>query len=132
MNLHSHQSVSSGLRVIECSLPDAYVIASVSAPVVLAAFAKAVNTVEPYSPNHPAYASAFYVELYLVDGQTREFEFHTMQASDRTIYVDFVRRHGALTSYYGNCKSAALFDWMKEQTPNKSLQATAAAPSSYD
>jgi len=25
MNLHSHQSVSSGLRVIECSLPDAYI-----------------------------------------------------------------------------------------------------------
>jgi hypothetical protein len=93
------------------------VLNSVSAPVALASFAKAVNAVEPYSPNHPGYLKEFYVELYLSDGQKREFEFNTMP-SDRTIYVDFVQRNGAMTSYYGNCKSAALFDWMKEQTPN--------------
>jgi hypothetical protein len=93
------------------------VLNSVIAPIALDSFAKAANKVEPYSPNHPSYSSEFYVELYLVDGQKREFEFHNMP-SDRTIYVDFVQRNGALTRYYGNCKSGALFDWMKEQTPN--------------
>jgi hypothetical protein len=93
------------------------VLNSVSAPVALADFAKSVNAVEPYSPNHPGYMKEFYVELFLLDGQKREFDFHTVP-SDRTIYMDFVQRNGAMTSYYSNCKSAALFDWMKEQTPN--------------
>ena len=93
------------------------VLNSVSAPVALAAFAKVANAVEPYNPDHPSYMKEFYVELYLVDGQKREFEFYTMR-SDRIIYVDFVQKNGAMTSYYGNCKSAPLFDWMREQTPN--------------
>ena len=92
-------------------------LGSITAPVALDAFARAANTVEPYSPNHPGYAKDYFVELYLADGQKREFEFHTMP-SDQTIYVDFVQRTGAWTSYYGHCKSAALFDWLKEQTPN--------------
>jgi len=107
------------------------VLGFITAPVALDAFARAANTVEPYSPNHPGYTRGYFIELYLADGQKREFEFHTMP-SDQTIYVDCVKRTGAWTGYYGNCKSAALFDWLKAQTPNKSLQATATAPSSCD
>jgi hypothetical protein len=98
---------------------------SVSAPAALDTFARAINTAEPYSPNHPQYEKHYFVELYLADGQKREFEFDIMQQSDRTIYVYFVWRYGDLTSYYGNCKSAALFDWMKMQTPNKSPEPSA-------
>jgi hypothetical protein len=98
---------------------------SVSAPAALDAFAKAINTAEPYSPNHPQYEKHYFVELYLADGQKREFEFDIMQQSDRTIYVCFVWRYGDLTSYYGYCKSAALFDWMSAQSPNKSPEPTA-------
>jgi hypothetical protein len=112
-----HSMQGTNITKIVISDNSGSVLNSVSAPVALAIFAKAVNAVEPYSPNHPGYLKEFYVELYLVDGQKREFEFHTMP-SDQTIYVDFVQRNGAMTSYYGNCKSAALFDWMKEQTPN--------------
>lgn len=94
------------------------VLSSISEPVALDAFARAVNGVETYSPNHPHYTKSFYVELYLVDNRKCEFEFQIMQPSDHMTYVYFIRRSGALTAYYGNCKSAALFDWMKEQTPN--------------
>ncbi len=104
------------------------VLGSITAPVALDAFARAANTVEPYSPNHPSYAKGYFIELYLADGQKREFEFQTMPP-DQMIYVDFVQRAGAWTSYYGNCKSAALFDWLKGQTPNNALQPTAATPS---
>jgi hypothetical protein len=113
--LHSLQGTN--ITKIVISDNNGSILNSVSSPVALYAFAKAVNAVEPYSPNHPSYTKEFYVELYLVDGQKCEFEFQTLP-SDQTIYVDFVRRSGAMTSYYGNCKSAALFDWMKEQTPN--------------
>jgi hypothetical protein len=92
------------------------VLDSITAPVALDAFARAANTVEPYSPNHPEYTRGYFIEMYLADGQEHEFGFHTMP-SDQTIYVDFVKRTGAWTSYYGNCKSAALFDWLKKQTP---------------
>ena len=93
---------------------------SVSAPFALDAFARAINTAEPYSPNHPQYEKHYFVELYLADGQKRELVFNTMQQPDRTIYIDFVWRDGDLTSCYGSCKSAALFSWMKEQTSSKS------------
>jgi len=113
--LHSLQGTN--ITKIVISDNNGSVLNSVSSPGALGAFAKAVNAVEPYSPNHPGYKKEFYVELYLVDGQKREFELHTMP-SDQTIYVDFAQRYGSLTCYYGNCKSTALFDWMKEQIPN--------------
>jgi hypothetical protein len=113
--LHSLQG-SNITKIVICD-ENGSILNSVSAPVALDTFAKAANTVEPYSPNHPVYTKKFFIELYLTDSQKREFEFDTMQPSDPTVYVSFEWRYGSMTSYYGNCKSTALFDWMKEQTP---------------
>lgn len=112
-----------GTNITKITLSDdkGSVLGSITAPVALGAFARAANVVEPYSPNHPSYARDYFIELYLADGQKRQFEFHTMP-SDQMIYVDFVQRTGTWTSYYGNCKSAALFDWLKAQTPNNALE----------
>lgn len=82
----------------------------------LASFAKAVNQTERYSPNHPSYTQEFYVELYLRDGERREYEFHTMRSPDEIIYMHFVHKKGASTSYHGNGKSLPLYAWMKTQT----------------
>jgi hypothetical protein len=117
--LHSLQGTNISKIVI--SHENGLILNSVSSLVACDAFAKAANTVEPYSPNHPVYAKKFFIELYLTNGQKREFEFDTMQPTDRMIYVWFERRSGDLTSYYGNCKSGALFDWMTEQAPNVAL-----------
>jgi len=113
--LHSLQGTNI-TKVVMCEKSGS-ILASVSAPVALGAFAKAANTAEPYRPNHPNYAHEFHVLLYFTDGQYRSFEFYIMQPSDQTIYVNFVQWHGAVTSYYGHCKSTALFDWMKKQIP---------------
>jgi hypothetical protein len=100
-------------------------LSSVSSPSALAGFARAANTVEPWRPNHPAIAKSYFVELSLSDGQKREFEFDIMAGPpDRTIYISFARRFRGGISYYGNCKSAALFEWLKGQTPNFSLHWT--------
>jgi len=79
------------------------------------AFADAAHDVERYFPNHPSYASEFYVELYLANGQRREYEFNTMHSPDQTLYIDFVHKKGAWTSYHGNGKSTALFRWMRDE-----------------
>jgi hypothetical protein len=121
--LHSLQGTNITKIVIydEKSSDIGSVLSSVSSPDALDAFARAANTVEPYWPNHPGYAKQYFIELYLNDGQKREFEFSIMGgAPDHTIYVAFVRRIWGGISYHGDCKSAALFDWIKTQTPNKS------------
>jgi hypothetical protein len=83
--------------------------------------ARAANTVGHYWPNHPGYAKQYFIELYLANSQNREFEFSVMGgAPDKTIYVAFVRRLWGGIRCYGNCKSAALFDWLNEQTLNQS------------
>ena len=110
--LHSLQGTNMTKIIIFSD--DGSVLSSVSAPLALDGFARAAKSAEPYSPNHPSYAKGYIINLYLADGQRREFEFHTMP-QDKMIYVDFVQRTGDWTSYYGNCKSAALFDWLKGQ-----------------
>ena len=95
-------------------------LSSVSSPAALDAFARAANTVEPWSPNHPGVATSYFIELYLTDGQKREFEFDIMGGPpDKTIYIWFTRRFLGGVAYFGNGKSAALFDWLKTQTPNQ-------------
>jgi hypothetical protein len=126
--LHSLQGTNITKIVIsDGSYDSSSVLASVSSPSALCAFAQAANAVEPYSPNHPSYARGYFIEVYLADGRKRELEFHTMPR-DKMIYVYFVQRSGSWTSYYGNCKSAALFDWLYGQTPNTALEPTPTAP----
>jgi len=88
---------------------------TITNPSVLTSFADAVNRTERYRPNHPAYDQEFYVELFLQDGQRREYEFHTMHSNDEVIYIYFVHKKEWWTSYHGNGKSASLYVWMKEQ-----------------
>jgi hypothetical protein len=105
------------------------VLSSVSSPAALDAFARAANTVEPWSPNHPGIAKSLFIELYLSDGQKREFEFDTMGGPpDHTIYIWFASRFLGGLAYHGNGKSEALFDWLKTQTPNTALEPTPTAP----
>lgn len=105
-------------------------LSSVSSPAMLDAFARAANTVAPWSPNHPGVAKSYFIELDLSDGQKREFEFDIMGGPpDHTIYIWFARRFLGGLAYYGNAKSAALFDWLKTQTPITALEPTATAPS---
>jgi hypothetical protein len=73
----------------------------------LASFASAVNSLEPYQPNHPYATSKFQVALRPKDGPMRRFEVYTMFPADQTIYIDL---HPA-----GNGKSKQLFEWMKAQ-----------------
>ena len=93
-------------------------LSSVSSPAILDAFARAANTVAPWSPNHLGVTKSYFIELYLSNGQKREFEFNIMGGPpDHTIYISFARRFLGGLAYYGNAKSAALFDWLKAQTP---------------
>jgi hypothetical protein len=122
--LHSLQATNITKIVIYDETDDdiGSVLSSVSSPDAIDAFARAANTVEPYWPNHPGYAKQYIIELYLTNGQKREFEFSIMGGRpDHTIYVAFVRMKWGGIFFYGDCKSAAFFDWMKAQTPNQSV-----------
>ncbi len=102
------------VRIVVAEKPG-QTLTTISNETALASFANAANAIERYRPNHPAYDETFYVELFLQDGQRREYEFHTMLSHDEMIYMYFVHKEGSWTSYHGNGKSASLYQWMKKQ-----------------
>lgn len=117
--LHALQGSDIVKVVVSEELSPPRLMGTITNAAALTSFANAANQAERYSPNHPSYAQDFYVEVYLRDGQRLEYQFHTKRPPDNVIYIWFVHKKGAWTSYHGNAQSRSLFTWMGDHQLTK-------------